>query len=63
MKALIVLMLTALILTGCSSAPREEVPQTTIDIEEIRASEETIFIDPVVLDIQELEVFAVPVYS
>ena len=57
MKTLLVFVLSALLLTGCGSAP-EEVPQTTAPPQEIAVPSETIYTDAVVLDIQEPELEA-----
>ena len=55
MKRLLVLILTALMLTGCSGKPQEEVPQAALEVEETLSTQETVYTDTVVLDIQEPE--------
>ena len=55
MKRLLVFILAALMLTGCSATPEEEVPQTTAATQKATIPEETIYMDAVVLDIQEPE--------
>ena len=58
MKTLLVFVLSALMLAGCGSVPVEEVPQATAALQEPAAPEETIYMDAVVLDIQEPELEA-----
>lgn len=55
MKTLLVLMMTALMLTGCSTAPEEEVPQAAATAQETLIPKETVYVDAVILDIQEPE--------
>ena len=58
MKTLLVLILAALMLTGCSGTPQEEVPQAVLPAEEVISTEEPVYTDTVVLDIQEPELEA-----
>ena len=55
MKTLLVLILTALMLSGCSGKPQEEVPQAALEVEETVSIQESVYTDTVVLDIQEPE--------
>lgn len=57
MKTLLVFVLSALMLTGCSN-PAKEVPQATAALQEAAVPNETLYLDTVVLDIQEPELEA-----